>query len=160
MTQWKHTPFQHSIRRDNGLVMIEMFLDHGADPICGMRTAGTLSRWRHTTDAATSSPPLNSAALPRTSKAPMPDLDLARGSLRPGGLIPSPNAHRRQPRSAIKTVTNRRLSPRPLRRSRQPRRRPHPPRPRDRTRRPEAVPRAPRLRLRRSWPRRWRASRS
>jgi ankyrin repeat protein len=31
-TQWKHTPFQHSIRRDNGLVMIEMFLDHGADP--------------------------------------------------------------------------------------------------------------------------------
>ena len=32
MTQWNHTPFQHSIRRDNGLVMIEMFLDHGADP--------------------------------------------------------------------------------------------------------------------------------
>lgn len=32
MTQWKHSPFQHSIRRDNGLVMIEMFLDHGADP--------------------------------------------------------------------------------------------------------------------------------
>ncbi len=32
MTQWRHTPFQHSIRRDNGLVMIEMFLDHGADP--------------------------------------------------------------------------------------------------------------------------------
>jgi ankyrin repeat protein len=32
MTHWSHTPFQHSIRRDNGLVMIEMFLDHGADP--------------------------------------------------------------------------------------------------------------------------------
>ncbi|MFY9747191.1 MAG: ankyrin repeat domain-containing protein [Acidobacteriaceae bacterium] len=32
MTQWSHTPFQHSIRRDNGLVMIEMFLGHGADP--------------------------------------------------------------------------------------------------------------------------------
>jgi len=32
MTQWKHSPFQHSIRRDNGLVMIEMFLAHGADP--------------------------------------------------------------------------------------------------------------------------------
>jgi len=32
MTQWSHTPFQHSIRRDNGLVMIEMFLDHRADP--------------------------------------------------------------------------------------------------------------------------------
>ena len=31
-TQWKHTPFQHSIRRDNALAMIEMFLDHGADP--------------------------------------------------------------------------------------------------------------------------------
>lgn len=31
-TQWKFTPFQHSIRRDNGLIMIEMFLDHGADP--------------------------------------------------------------------------------------------------------------------------------
>jgi len=32
MTRWSHTPFQHSIRRDNGLIMIEMFLDHGADP--------------------------------------------------------------------------------------------------------------------------------
>jgi hypothetical protein len=32
LTHWKYTPFQHSIRRDNGLVMIEMFLDHGADP--------------------------------------------------------------------------------------------------------------------------------
>lgn len=32
MTQWSHTPFQHSIRRDNGLVMIQMSLDHGADP--------------------------------------------------------------------------------------------------------------------------------
>ena len=32
MTIWKVTPFHHSIRRDNGLVMIEMLLDHGADP--------------------------------------------------------------------------------------------------------------------------------
>ncbi len=32
LTHWQYTPFQHSIRRDNGLVMIEMFLDHGADP--------------------------------------------------------------------------------------------------------------------------------
>ncbi len=32
MTQWSHTPLQHSIRRDNSLIMIEMFLDHGADP--------------------------------------------------------------------------------------------------------------------------------
>jgi ankyrin repeat protein len=31
-TAWKVTPFQHAIRRDNGLVMIEMLLDHGADP--------------------------------------------------------------------------------------------------------------------------------
>jgi ankyrin repeat protein len=32
LTSWKYTPFQHSIRRDNGLVMIEMLMDHGADP--------------------------------------------------------------------------------------------------------------------------------
>lgn len=32
LTVWKVSPFQHSIRRDNGPVMIEMFLDHGADP--------------------------------------------------------------------------------------------------------------------------------
>jgi hypothetical protein len=32
LTTWKVTPFQHAIRRDNGLVMIEMLLDHGADP--------------------------------------------------------------------------------------------------------------------------------
>jgi ankyrin repeat protein len=32
LTVWKHTPFHHSIRRDNGLVMIEQLLDHGADP--------------------------------------------------------------------------------------------------------------------------------
>ncbi len=31
-TRWKYTPFQHSIRRDNGLVMIEAHLNHGADP--------------------------------------------------------------------------------------------------------------------------------
>jgi hypothetical protein len=32
LTVWQYTPFQHAIRRDNGLVMIEMLLDHGADP--------------------------------------------------------------------------------------------------------------------------------
>jgi ankyrin repeat protein len=32
ISAWKHSPFHHSIRRDNGLVMIELFLDHGADP--------------------------------------------------------------------------------------------------------------------------------
>ena len=32
-TIWKFTPFQQSIRRDNGVVMIEAFLDHGADPL-------------------------------------------------------------------------------------------------------------------------------
>ncbi|MBV9183171.1 MAG: ankyrin repeat domain-containing protein [Acidobacteria bacterium] len=31
-TVWKFTPFQQSIRRDNGLVMIEALLDRGADP--------------------------------------------------------------------------------------------------------------------------------
>jgi ankyrin repeat protein len=32
-TIWRFTPFQQSIRRDNGLVMIEALLDHGADPL-------------------------------------------------------------------------------------------------------------------------------
>lgn len=32
-TIWKFTPFQQSIRRDNGMVMIEACLDHGADPL-------------------------------------------------------------------------------------------------------------------------------
>jgi ankyrin repeat protein len=32
LTRWKFTPFQQSIRRDNGLIMIEDLLDHGADP--------------------------------------------------------------------------------------------------------------------------------
>ena len=32
LTVWQYTPFQHAIRRDNGLVMIQMLLDHGADP--------------------------------------------------------------------------------------------------------------------------------
>lgn len=32
LTSWEFTPFEHSIRRDNGLMMIEMLLDHGADP--------------------------------------------------------------------------------------------------------------------------------
>lgn len=30
---WKFTPFQQSIRRDNGLVMIDALLNHGADPL-------------------------------------------------------------------------------------------------------------------------------
>ncbi len=32
LTVWKHSPFHQSIRRGNGLVMIEQFLDHRADP--------------------------------------------------------------------------------------------------------------------------------
>lgn len=32
LTVWKYSPFQQSIRRDNRLAMIEMLLDHGADP--------------------------------------------------------------------------------------------------------------------------------
>lgn len=29
---WEFSPFQQSIRRDNGVVMIEALLNHGADP--------------------------------------------------------------------------------------------------------------------------------
>ena len=32
MTQWHFTPFQHAIRRDNDLKILEAMLDHGADP--------------------------------------------------------------------------------------------------------------------------------
>lgn len=31
-TSWKNTPLQHAIQRDNALAMIELLLDHGADP--------------------------------------------------------------------------------------------------------------------------------
>lgn len=40
LTVWKHSPFHHSIRRDNGLVMIERFLDHGADPFLANQLDG------------------------------------------------------------------------------------------------------------------------
>ena len=40
LSVWKHTPLHQSIRRDNGLVMIEHLLDHGADPLL----ANTLDR--------------------------------------------------------------------------------------------------------------------
>ncbi|HZP07024.1 MAG TPA: hypothetical protein VFB43_19145 [Terracidiphilus sp.] len=40
LTVWKHTPFHQSIRRDNGLVMIEQFLDHGADPWLANKSDG------------------------------------------------------------------------------------------------------------------------
>jgi ankyrin repeat protein len=40
LTVWKYSPLQHSIRRDNGLVMIEMFLDHGADPYLANNSDG------------------------------------------------------------------------------------------------------------------------
>lgn len=33
MSRWKFTPLHQSIRRDNGLVMVEQLLDHGADPL-------------------------------------------------------------------------------------------------------------------------------
>ena len=32
VTRWKFTPLHQAIRRDNGLIMIEALLDHGADP--------------------------------------------------------------------------------------------------------------------------------
>ena len=33
LSEWKHTPLHQSIRRDNGLVMIDHLLDHGGDPL-------------------------------------------------------------------------------------------------------------------------------
>lgn len=39
-TVWKVTPLQQSIRRDNGLVMIEDLLDHGADPTLANQVDG------------------------------------------------------------------------------------------------------------------------
>jgi len=48
-TIWKLTPFQQSIRRDNGLVLIESLLDHGADPLLSNkldgRNAFQMSAW-------------------------------------------------------------------------------------------------------------------
>jgi len=47
-TIWKFTPFQQSIRRDNGLVMIEALLDHGADPLLSNddgRNAFQMAAW-------------------------------------------------------------------------------------------------------------------
>ena len=32
MTIWGHTALHQSLRRDNGLIMIEILLDHGANP--------------------------------------------------------------------------------------------------------------------------------
>jgi ankyrin repeat protein len=39
-TVWKFTPFHQSIRRGNGLVMIEALLDHGADPLLSNEVDG------------------------------------------------------------------------------------------------------------------------
>lgn len=41
MSVWKVTPLHQSIRRDNGLVMIEHLLDHGADPLFANGIDGT-----------------------------------------------------------------------------------------------------------------------
>ena len=40
MTVWKHTPLHQSVRRDNGLVMIEQLLDHGGDPLIANKSDG------------------------------------------------------------------------------------------------------------------------
>lgn len=40
LTAWKFTPFHQSIRRDNGLEMIEALLDRGADPAIPNRSDG------------------------------------------------------------------------------------------------------------------------
>ena len=49
ITSWSHSPFQHSIRRGNGLIMIEQFLDHGADPslanLSDRRNAFQMGAW-------------------------------------------------------------------------------------------------------------------
>lgn len=49
LTRWQFSPFQHSIRRDNGLIMIEAMLDHGADPYLANnhngRNAFQMSAW-------------------------------------------------------------------------------------------------------------------
>ena len=40
MTRWGDNALHHALRRDNGLVMIEMLLDHGADPTLINTSAG------------------------------------------------------------------------------------------------------------------------
>ncbi|HEV2132923.1 MAG TPA: hypothetical protein VGR47_01545 [Terracidiphilus sp.] len=40
LTAWNYTPLHQSIRRDNGLIMIEDLLDHGADPLLPNRSDG------------------------------------------------------------------------------------------------------------------------
>ncbi len=75
MTQWKHTPFQHSIRRDNGLVMIEMFLDHGADPYirnADGRNAFQMAAYHGRGDILST---LEKRGFAPTYEGPSPDLD-------------------------------------------------------------------------------------
>jgi ankyrin repeat protein len=76
MTQWSHTPFQHSIRRDNGLVMIEMFLDHGADPYLrntdNGRNAFQMAAYHGRGDILTA---LEQRGFTPTFDGPNPDLD-------------------------------------------------------------------------------------
>lgn len=45
MTRWGHSPFHQSILRDNGLIMIEMLLDHGADPLLVNAVAFQMAAW-------------------------------------------------------------------------------------------------------------------
>ncbi|HEX7960201.1 MAG TPA: ankyrin repeat domain-containing protein, partial [Terriglobales bacterium] len=56
-TIWKFTPFQQSIRRDNGLVMIEALLDHRADPLLANlldgRNAVQMAAWHGRSDILT-----------------------------------------------------------------------------------------------------------
>jgi ankyrin repeat protein len=50
MTRWKHTPFQHAVRRDNSLKHIQLLLDHGADPSLlntqASRSGAAMAAWR------------------------------------------------------------------------------------------------------------------
>lgn len=40
MTMWDHSAFQHAIRRDNDMSIIDLMLDHGADPTLRNRADG------------------------------------------------------------------------------------------------------------------------
>jgi len=98
MTQWSHTPFQHSIRRDNGLVMIEMFLDHGADPYirnADGRNAFQMSAYHGRGDILSA---LEMRGFAPQYDGPTPDLDTlvaacARGDLPQAQSLIAQNSH-------------------------------------------------------------------
>lgn len=44
MTRWGNNPLQHALKRDNGLPIIELMLDHGGDPTSGVVIAARKGR--------------------------------------------------------------------------------------------------------------------